>query len=62
MPSGEERSLLVREMFDRIARRYDLLNTVMTAGLNRIWNGRVIDAKIPRVTPPRMNSRKRECP
>jgi demethylmenaquinone methyltransferase/2-methoxy-6-polyprenyl-1,4-benzoquinol methylase len=44
LPSGEERSLLVREMFDRIAGRYDLLNTVMTAGLNRIWNGRVIDA------------------
>ena len=44
MPSGEERSLLVREMFDRIAERYDLLNTVMTAGLNRLWNRRVVDA------------------
>jgi demethylmenaquinone methyltransferase/2-methoxy-6-polyprenyl-1,4-benzoquinol methylase len=31
-------------MFDRIARRYDLLNTVMTAGLNRLWNRRVVDA------------------
>ena len=44
MPSGEERSLLVREMFDRIANRYDLLNVVMTAGLNRLWNRRVVDA------------------
>jgi demethylmenaquinone methyltransferase/2-methoxy-6-polyprenyl-1,4-benzoquinol methylase len=44
LPSGEERSLLVREMFDRIAGRYDLLNTVMTAGLNRLWNRRVVDA------------------
>jgi demethylmenaquinone methyltransferase/2-methoxy-6-polyprenyl-1,4-benzoquinol methylase len=44
VPSGEERSLLVREMFDRIAGRYDLLNTVMTAGLNRLWNRRVVDA------------------
>jgi demethylmenaquinone methyltransferase / 2-methoxy-6-polyprenyl-1,4-benzoquinol methylase len=44
LPSGEERSLLVREMFDRIADRYDLMNTVMTAGLNRLWNRRVIDA------------------
>jgi demethylmenaquinone methyltransferase / 2-methoxy-6-polyprenyl-1,4-benzoquinol methylase len=44
LPSGEERSLLVREMFDRIADRYDLLNVVMTAGLNRLWNRRVIDA------------------
>jgi len=31
-------------MFDRIADRYDLLNTVMTAGLNRLWNRRVVDA------------------
>jgi demethylmenaquinone methyltransferase/2-methoxy-6-polyprenyl-1,4-benzoquinol methylase len=44
LPSGEERSLLVRDMFDRIADRYDLLNTVMTAGLNRLWNRRVVDA------------------
>ena len=43
LPSGEERSLLVREMFDRIAGRYDLLNTVMSAGLNRLWNRRVVE-------------------
>ena len=42
LPSGEERALLVREMFDRIAGRYDLLNTVMTAGLNRLWNRKVV--------------------
>jgi demethylmenaquinone methyltransferase / 2-methoxy-6-polyprenyl-1,4-benzoquinol methylase len=44
LPAGEERSLLVREMFDRIAGRYDLLNTMMTAGLNRLWNRRVVEA------------------
>lgn len=44
LPSGAERALLVREMFDRIAGRYDLLNTVMTAGLNRLWNRRVLSA------------------
>ena len=44
LPSGAERALLVREMFDRIAGRYDLLNTVMTAGLNRVWNRRVLRA------------------
>lgn len=38
LSSGEERARLVREMFDRIAGRYELLNTIMTAGLNRIWN------------------------
>lgn len=31
-------------MFDRIAGRYELLNTVMTAGLHRIWNRKVLAA------------------
>lgn len=44
LPSGAERARLVREMFDRIAGRYELLNTIMTAGLNRIWNRRVVEA------------------
>jgi demethylmenaquinone methyltransferase/2-methoxy-6-polyprenyl-1,4-benzoquinol methylase len=44
LPSGAERALLVREMFDRIAGRYDLMNTVMTAGLNRLWNRKVLKA------------------
>ena len=35
---------MVREMFDRIAARYELLNTLMTAGLNRVWNRRVLKA------------------
>jgi len=42
LPSGAERARLVREMFDRIAGRYELLNTVMTAGLHRLWNRRVV--------------------
>ena len=42
LPSGAQRALLVREMFDRIAGRYDLMNTVMTAGLNRLWNKKVV--------------------
>lgn len=29
-------------MFDRISGRYELLNTVMTAGLHRIWNRKVV--------------------
>ena len=44
LPSGTQRALLVREMFDRIAGRYDLMNTVMTAGLNRLWNKKVVGA------------------
>jgi demethylmenaquinone methyltransferase/2-methoxy-6-polyprenyl-1,4-benzoquinol methylase len=44
LPSGEQRAVLVREMFDRIAGRYDLMNTVMTAGLHRLWNRKVVRA------------------
>jgi demethylmenaquinone methyltransferase/2-methoxy-6-polyprenyl-1,4-benzoquinol methylase len=33
----------VRAMFERIARVYDLLNTVMTAGLDRKWRIRAVD-------------------
>ncbi len=31
-------------MFDRIAPRYELLNTVMTAGMHRLWNKKVVKA------------------
>ena len=44
LPGGTERARLVQEMFDRIAGRYELLNTLMTAGLNRVWNRRVLKA------------------
>jgi demethylmenaquinone methyltransferase/2-methoxy-6-polyprenyl-1,4-benzoquinol methylase len=44
LPSGTERARLVREMFDRIAGRYELLNTVMTAGLHRLWNREAVRA------------------
>jgi demethylmenaquinone methyltransferase/2-methoxy-6-polyprenyl-1,4-benzoquinol methylase len=43
-PAPEERARLVREMFDRIAGRYELLNTVMTAGLHRLWNREAVRA------------------
>jgi demethylmenaquinone methyltransferase / 2-methoxy-6-polyprenyl-1,4-benzoquinol methylase len=44
LPSGEERARLVRQMFDRIAGRYELLNAVMTAGLYKVWNRKVVRA------------------
>ena len=44
LPSGEERARLVRQMFDRIAGRYELINVLMTAGLNRLWNRKVLAA------------------
>jgi demethylmenaquinone methyltransferase / 2-methoxy-6-polyprenyl-1,4-benzoquinol methylase len=33
----------VRAMFDRVAAVYDLLNTVMTAGLHHRWRARAVD-------------------
>jgi demethylmenaquinone methyltransferase / 2-methoxy-6-polyprenyl-1,4-benzoquinol methylase len=33
----------VRAMFDRIARVYDLMNSVMTAGLHHRWRDRAVD-------------------
>jgi demethylmenaquinone methyltransferase / 2-methoxy-6-polyprenyl-1,4-benzoquinol methylase len=44
LPTGEERARLVREMFDRISGRYELLNTLMSAGLNSIWNKKALQA------------------
>ncbi len=44
LPSGTQRARLVREMFDRIAARYELLNTLMSAGLNRLWNRAAVRA------------------
>src|SRR3712207_433096 len=33
----------VRAMFDRIARVYDLMNSIMTAGLHHRWRERAVD-------------------
>jgi demethylmenaquinone methyltransferase/2-methoxy-6-polyprenyl-1,4-benzoquinol methylase len=40
---------VVREMFDRIARRYDLTNSVMTAGIDASWRRKAIDVLDPAV-------------
>lgn len=37
LPRREEKAAVVRAMFNGIAHRYDLMNTVMTAGQDRAW-------------------------
>jgi demethylmenaquinone methyltransferase/2-methoxy-6-polyprenyl-1,4-benzoquinol methylase len=42
LPSGAEKSRRVRTMFDAIAGRYDLVNRVMTFGLDVGWRRRAV--------------------
>ena len=42
LPEGEAKRAYVRSMFDRIAPRYDLVNHVMTFGLDGPWRRRAI--------------------
>ena len=44
LPAGSEKAQVVREMFDRIAPRYDLVNRVMTFGLDIAWRRKAIDS------------------
>jgi demethylmenaquinone methyltransferase/2-methoxy-6-polyprenyl-1,4-benzoquinol methylase len=41
--TGAQRAHYVQQMFSRIARRYDLMNRVMTAGQDTRWRRAVID-------------------
>ena len=42
LPQGEEKAREVRSMFDRIAPRYDLVNRVMTFGMDVGWRKRTV--------------------
>lgn len=42
LPVGERKARAVEEMFDRIAPRYELVNRVMTLGLDAGWRRRVV--------------------
>ena len=44
LPTLEDKPVFVRQMFDRIAERYDLVNRIMTFGLDQRWRRQLVDA------------------
>lgn len=44
LPTGGEKTARVRAMFDAIAPRYDLVNRLITFGLDQHWRQRTVDA------------------
>ncbi len=47
VPEAEKESL-VREVFDSVASRYDLMNDLMSLGVHRLWKNAMIDWLRPR--------------
>jgi demethylmenaquinone methyltransferase/2-methoxy-6-polyprenyl-1,4-benzoquinol methylase len=48
VPLGEKQAL-VDDVFHKVARRYDLMNDLMSAGLHRVWK----DALVTAISPPK---------
>jgi demethylmenaquinone methyltransferase / 2-methoxy-6-polyprenyl-1,4-benzoquinol methylase len=43
-----EKAGLVRQVFDSVASRYDLMNDLMSGGVHRLWKDAMVDALAPR--------------
>lgn len=44
----DEKARLVRDVFDTVAPRYDLMNDLMSGGIHRLWKAALIDRLKPR--------------
>ena len=42
-----EKAGLVRDVFDSVASRYDLMNDLMSGGVHRLWKSAMIDWMAP---------------
>ncbi len=40
---AHEHARLVRDVFDRVARRYDLMNDLMSGGIHRLWKAQLVE-------------------
>ena len=49
----EDKELQVREMFNRISKRYQLANMILSGGIERIWR-RKLKAKVAKLNPERL--------
>lgn len=50
VPSGEKQGL-VNDVFHKVARRYDIMNDVMSMGMHRAWKDAMVAALNPRKEP-----------
>ncbi len=52
VPTGQKQAL-VRDVFDTVAARYDLMNDLMSGGLHRVWKRRLVEVLFLRRNPAR---------
>ncbi len=45
---SEDKARLVRQVFDSVSPRYDLMNDLMSGGVHRLWKAELIDRLTPR--------------
>jgi len=55
-----EKAGMVRQVFESVAPRYDLMNDLMSGGVHRLWKNTLIDVVNPR--PGRSSSMSRAAP
>jgi demethylmenaquinone methyltransferase/2-methoxy-6-polyprenyl-1,4-benzoquinol methylase len=49
--AGGEKQGLVNDVFHKVAKRYDIMNDVMSVGMHRVWKDAMIAALNPRKEP-----------